>query len=153
MHFPVTDLPHPHSLDLFIIFPLSLSSNAHCYAMFSGTDHLLNNYPALLQFGSRLPTKNGPILSTSRLTFRCLEFIIQLTLRSGHVVKQTRTAPKLHRPFRLLSDQKFSLTISHLFQTKLKVERQKIWYNCHWSVADHRFTNHAAFDLVISATV
>ena len=67
MHFPVTDLPHPHSLDLFIIFPLSLSSNAHCYAMFSGTDHLLSNYPALLQFGLRLPTKNGPILSTSRL--------------------------------------------------------------------------------------
>ena len=136
MHFPVTDLPHPHSLDLFIIFPLSLSSNVLCYAMFSGTDHLLSNYPALLQFGSRLPTKNGPILSTSRLTlymfrvyhstYSSLEFIIQLTLGSDHVVKQTRTAPKLHRPFRLLSDQKFSFTISHLFQTKIKVERQKI---------------------------
>ena len=129
MHFPVTDLPQPHSFDFVIMFPLSSSTNIICYAICSGTDHSLSNYPTLLQFGSRLPTKRRPQCSL------LLEFIIQLTLRSDDIVKQTRTAPKVHRPFRLLSDQKFLLTIFHLFQTKIKVERQKIGYNWRRSVA------------------
>ena len=126
MHFPVTDLPHPHSLDLFIILPLSLSTNELCYAMCSGTDHLLSNYPALLQFGSRLPTKNGPILSTSRLTLYMFRVYHSTHSKKRPCSQTNADGSKLHRPFRLLSDQKFLLTISHLFQTKIKVERQKI---------------------------
>ena len=55
--------------------------------------------------------------------------------------------------FSLLSDQKFLLTISHLFQTKIKVERQKFDITVAEMSLVNSFTNHAAFDLVISETV
>ena len=115
MHFPVTDLPQPHSFDFVIIFPLSSSANSSCYAICSGTDHSLSNYPTLLQFGSRLPTKRRPQCSL------LLEFIIQLTLRSDDIVKSNPDGSKTAYNFRLLSDQKFLLTIFHPFQTKIKV--------------------------------
>ena len=108
MHFPVTDLPQPHSFDFVIIFPLILSLDISCYAIFSGTDHSLSNYPTLLQFGSRLPTKRRPQCSP------LLEFVIQLTLRRDDIVKPNADGSKTAQKFRLLSDQNFLLTISHL---------------------------------------
>ena len=115
MHFPGTDLPQPHSFDFVIIFPLRSSAKIICYAICSGTDHSLSNYPTLLQFGSRLPTKRRPRCSL------LLEFIIQLTLRSDDIVKSNPDGSKTAYNFRLLSDQKFLLTIFHPFQTKIKV--------------------------------
>ena len=87
MHFPVTDLPQPHSFDFVIIFPLKFIGY-HRYAICSGTDHSLSNYPTLLQFGSRLPTKRRPQCSL------LLEFIIQLTLRSDDIVKPNADGSK-----------------------------------------------------------
>ena len=69
IHFPVTDLPQPHSFDFVIILPLRLSVNIP----------LLRNgqrYRSLTEQISRLvkvwvaiaKKKNGPILSTLGLT-------------------------------------------------------------------------------------
>lgn len=67
MHFPVTDLPQPHSFAFVIIFSYAYQLLYRVYAVYSGTDHLLSNYPFLLKFGSGLPTKDGPILFSSGL--------------------------------------------------------------------------------------
>ena len=73
---------------LSLFFPLILSRNVSCYAICSGTDHSLSNYPTLLQFGSRSPTKRRP------QCFLLLEFIIQLTLRSDDIVKPNADGSK-----------------------------------------------------------
>ena len=112
---------------LSLFSPLSSSANSSCYAICSGTDHSLSNYPTLLQFGSRLPTKNGPILSTSGLTLYMFR-VYHSTHSKKRRYSQTRRR-RLQNCIDLLDcflTKNFLLTISHLFQTKIKVERQKI---------------------------
>ena len=68
MHFPVTDLPQPHSFAFVIIFPLSLSTNNLMLRKIQRHRSLTEQVSRLvISLGRDCQQKNGPLLSTSGL--------------------------------------------------------------------------------------
>ena len=68
MHFPVTDLPQPHSFAFVIIFPLNLSINNLMLRKIQRHRSLTEQVSRLvISLGRDCQQKNGPLLSTSGL--------------------------------------------------------------------------------------
>ena len=69
MHFPVTDLPQPHSFAFVIIFPLNLSTNNLMLRKIQRHRSLTEQVSRLvISLGRDCQQKNGPLLSTAGLT-------------------------------------------------------------------------------------